>query len=41
VIPAQVVSSIEVTEELQDFIFDGSKLCFPFKLVLVLPGVSI
>lgn len=33
VLPTQVVSSIEVTEELQDFIFDGDKLCFRFKLV--------
>lgn len=41
VIPTQVVSSTEVTGELQDFIFDGTKMQFPFKSVLVLPGVSI
>lgn len=31
----QIASSMEVTEELQDLMFEGNKLQFPFKSVLV------
>jgi hypothetical protein len=41
VVPSQVVSSTEVTAELQDFTLDGTGMQFLFKSVLLLPGVSI